>query len=145
MNTIITGGFFNLAETELVITTVIVILLVIAAIPALLANIVLSRIPEQHRKQNPGLAFLLIIPLFSVIWAFFVHPRVADSLKSYYDSLGAHQYGDCGRSLALWLCICSVCVFVPFLGMFAGLATLVLLILFYVRAFNLSSKIPKKT
>lgn len=141
MSSIIAGRFFGLPE--LVIAMVLVILLVIEAIPAILAYIVLSRIPEQHRKQSPGLVFLLLIPLFSVIWAFFVHPRVAESLKSYYDSLGANLYGDCGKSLALWLCICSVCVFVPFLGMFAGLAALVLLILFYVRAFDLSSKIPK--
>lgn len=126
-----------------VIMVVASFLLLLAAIPAVLAFVVLSRIPEQHRKQTPGLAFLLLIPFFSIIWAFFVHPKVAESLKSYFAAKGDTSVGDCGASLALWLCISSVCALIPIVNIFAGLAALVLLIIFYVKAFDLSSRIAK--
>jgi len=135
---------FGLGLPELlVITMILSTLLVFAAVPAILAYLVLSRIPPQFRKQDPGMSFLLLIPLFSVVWNFFVHPKVAESMKAYFDAQGPHTYGDCGGSLALWLCICGACSFVPLLGLFAGIAGLVLMIVFYVKAFELSARIPK--
>jgi len=105
----------------------------LAAFPAWCAYTVLSSIPVRHRKQSPGLASLLLIPYFSMVWAFFVHPRVAQSLKSYYYSQGTPANGDCGDALALWSCL---------LGIICGPAALVLLIIFYVKAFELSAKMP---
>jgi hypothetical protein len=135
---------FGLGMPELLVVAMILgMLLVFAAIPAVLAFLVLNRIPPQFRKQQPGLAFLLLIPVFSLVWNFFVHPKVAESIKAYYDAQGVPTNGDCGASLALWLCICCVCSLVPFLGMFAGVAGLVLMILFYVKAFDLTARIPK--
>ncbi len=128
----------SLGITELaVILTIVGSLLILGAIPAVLAFIVLSRVPAQFRRQEPALAFLLLIPIFSLVWMFFVHPKVAASLKAYYDAQGPHPHGDCGGTLALAMCICSLCVIIPF----AGLAALVLLIIFYVKAFQLSAGI----
>jgi hypothetical protein len=104
-----------------------------AAFPAWCAYTVLSSIPVRHRKQSPGLAFLLLIPFFSMIWAFFVHPRVAQSLKSYYDSHGTPTNGDYGGALALWSCL---------FGITCGPA-LLLVIIFYVKAFELSAQLPQ--
>jgi len=126
-----------------IILTILGVVLLLGAVPAILAFVVLSRIPPQFRKQEPGLAFLLLIPLFSLIWTFFVHPKVAESLKAYYDAQGPHAHGDCGGTIALWLCICSVCTIVPVLGSCLGLAALILLIVFYVQAFQLSAGIRK--
>ncbi|MBX3737040.1 MAG: hypothetical protein KF715_10145 [Candidatus Didemnitutus sp.] len=137
------GGIFGLGGPELLLILIILgFALAFAAIPAVLAYLVLNRIPPQFRRQSPGLAFLLLIPFFSLIWNFFVHPKVAESLKAYYDAHGAHSHGDCGGGLALWMCICCVGAFIPFLGFVAGIAGLVLLIMFYVKAFELSSRIP---
>jgi len=137
------AGIFGLGGPELLLIIAILgISLTVMAIPAVLAYVVLNRIPMQFRRQSPGLAFLLLIPFFSLVWNFFVHPKVAESLKAYYDSRGAHPHGDCGGGLALWMCICGVAVFIPFLGFVAGIAGLVLLIMFYVKAFELSSRIP---
>lgn len=141
----IIAGMLGLGMPELILVmTIVSILLVFAAIPSILAYKVLSRIPPQFRKQEPGMAFLLLIPFFSVIWNFFVHPKVAESLKSYFDAQGTHAHGDCGGSLALWLCICGACAFVPILGFVAGIAGLVLLITFYVKALELSARIPSQ-
>ena len=124
----------------LVIAIILGLLLVLSAIPAILAYIVLSRIPEESRTQNPALAFLLLVPFFSVIWAFFVHPKVASSLRKHFEKIGSPQE-DYGDKLALWFCIASACAFVPVLGAVGGIAALVLGILFYIKTFALSAKI----
>jgi hypothetical protein len=130
-------------DTSIIVIFLCVYLL-LAGIPAALAFEVLSRVPKANRKQEPALAFLLLIPVFSLIWVFFVHPKVAESLRSYHISIGNHSVGDCGASVARWVCICSVCSHIPLLGILAAVATLALLIVFYIQAFSLSGNIPEE-
>ena len=127
----------------LVIGFLLSFLFVVSAVPAVLAFVVLQRVPVEHRKQEPLLAFLLLIPFFAIIWAFFVHPRVAASLQAWSAARGIATNGDCGGSLALALCLCGVVSFVPLLGLLAGLAALVLLVIFYVKAFELSAQLAR--
>lgn len=117
-------------------------LLLLCLLPAILSYVLLKRIPAEHRKQEPGLAFLLVIPLFSLIWAFFVYPRIADSLRSSFSSRGQDR-GDCGRGLALATCICAACTIVPLVNMLAGPAALILLLIFFVKSFSLSSELQR--
>ena len=136
---------FGIGGPELLVIGMILgALTIVAAVPAVLAFIVLKRVPPPYRAQTPGLAFLLLIPLFSLAWMFFVHPRVAASLKNYAEGNGDNTRGDCGASLALWLCICAAGEIMPGIGIFSGIAALVLLILFYVKAFDLSSSITRR-
>src|SRR4051812_44829858 len=112
--------------------------------PAVLAYVLLGRIPPTFRKQDQALALLLLIPIFSLVWAFFVFPRISASLQSYYLSLGRADVGDCGNSIAIAACVCCLGVFIPFLGAVAGIAALVLLVIFFVKAFDLTAKIPRE-
>ncbi|MGC9260218.1 MAG: hypothetical protein ACP5I8_09130 [Phycisphaerae bacterium] len=90
----------------------------------------LKRIPEPFRLQQPGLAFLLLIPLFNLVWNFFVYPPLAKSYKAYFDSNGDTSVGDCGYGIGLAYCIASPVVLVPCFGGIAFTVALVLLILF---------------
>ncbi len=137
-------GTIGLGSSELVVILVIAAFLLIpfALLPAILSFLLLNRIPAEHRKQEPGLAFLLIIPLFSIIWAFFVYPRISDSLRSYFASRGQDR-ADCGRGIAIATCVCIACSIIPIVGMLSGLAGLVLLIVFFVKAFGLTGEIQK--
>jgi hypothetical protein len=131
------------AFSVLFVIAIIFGVVVLSLIPALLAFLVLNRVPPQFQKQSPGLAFLLVIPLFNLVWSFFVHPKVAESLQAYFESNGDKRNGDCGRSIALALCICMACGIVPFAGFLAAPAALILYIIFYVKAFSLSATIPQ--
>jgi ABC-type Fe3+ transport system permease subunit len=105
-------------------------------VPAILAFVALDRIPAEDRKQDPALALLLLIPFFSLIWAFFVYPRISASLESYFSRRGDRSNGDCGRSLALVFCICSL---IPFVHIVA----LICIIIFFVKVFSLTGKIAR--
>ena len=93
----------------------------------------LKAIPEAHRKQDPKMVWLLMIPLFNIVWQFFVYPKIADSFKSYFDSIGRTDVGDCSRMLALVFCILVCCGIIPYLNICTGLAALVIWIIVLVK------------
>src|SRR4051794_2730546 len=61
----------------------------------------LKILPPEHRRQKPGMVWLLFIPVFNLVWNFFVFPAIADSYRSYFHSIGRTDVGGCGRGLAL--------------------------------------------
>ena len=52
-----------------------------------------------------------------------------------------HDVGDAGRGMGLAYAICAACSIVPCVGIFAGLAALVLLIIFLVKIYGLKAQI----
>jgi hypothetical protein len=101
-----------------------------------------QRIPPRFRKLEPGLVLLLLVPCFNLVWNFFVFPGLANSFKAYFDSIGDTSVADCGRDLGLGYAICCAVSVIPFVGCFTGVASLVLLILFLVKANDLKNRIP---
>ncbi len=102
-----------------------------------------KRIPAEYRTMRPGLVWLLLIPLFALIWNFFVFLRMPESFKAYFDAQGRTDVGDCGRTIGRWYAICAVATLVPCVGYFTSIAGLILLIIFIVKVFDLAGKIPE--
>jgi hypothetical protein len=107
----------------------------------------LKRVPEAHRKQTPGMVWLLMIPLFNLFWNFMVFPKVSESFDSYFKSKG--EAVPSTANLAQIFCIVAaasfVVGFIPILGMLSGiggLAALVLLIILLVKYSDLKNRIP---
>lgn len=98
-----------------------------------------NAIPREHRKMEPGMVWLLLIPIFSLVWMFFVYVRLAKSFQGAYAAIGRTDQGDCGEKLALIFCICCVASVIPFVGCIAGPASLVLLIVVLVKFAGLKS------
>jgi hypothetical protein len=84
--------------------------------------------------MEPGLVWLLLIPVFNLVWIFFVVLKIPESYQSLFYSRGRTDVGDAGRGLGLAYAICAVvsmgCSIIPCIGGIPALATLVLLILF---------------
>jgi len=122
----------------------------ISAVICYLISNCFKAIPQEHRKMEPGMVWLLMIPCFSLVWNFFVWPKLAQSYKAYFDSVGNTEVGDCGYNLNMALCIACACIllaFVPIpcvgqlLGTLAGLAALALFIICFMKAYDLKGKI----
>lgn len=101
-----------------------------------------KRVPAEHRKQEPGMVWLLLIPCFSIVWNFFVFPKLSQSLKSYFDAKGQTDVGDCAESLGLTYSILVACSIIPYLGMLTGIASLVVLIIYLIKVNELKNMIP---
>jgi hypothetical protein len=121
---------------------VVLVVLAIHIVICYLLSSCFRRIPAQHRKMEPGLAWLLLIPCFQLVWNFFVCPRLSESYLSYFLAQGRTDVGDCGRNLGMAYAICSACALVPYVGILPGLAALVLLIIYLVKALELRGQIP---
>ena len=119
--------------------------LAISVVPIILVYMDYQRIPSGFRKLEPGLVWLLLIPCFHLVWNFFVFPGLSDSFKAYFNSIGDSSVGNCGREIGLGYAICAAVSVVPFLGCLTGLAALVLLIMFLVKANELKNRIPITT
>ncbi len=50
-------------------------------------------LPAEHRKLEPGLVWLMLIPCFGAIWMFFVLPGLAKSYQSYFQAKGSARDG----------------------------------------------------
>lgn len=124
------------------ICVALVVGLAIQAVICWLVSTCYSRIPQQFREMEPGMVWLLMIPCFNLVWVFFVYPKLARSFKAYFDSVGKTDVGDCGAQLGLWYCICTACCIIPCLNYLAAPASLVLLIIFLVKAWGLKDQIP---
>lgn len=112
----------------------------------------LQRLPPEHRKQQPGLVWLLLIPCFNLVWNFFVFPKLAESYQSYFAAQGRTDTGDCGYGLAMTYCVGAVITtfvgMIPYVGAInclVGPALLVVLIVFLVKAGSLKGQVQDWT
>ncbi len=124
---------------------IVAVSLVISIVICAILSGCFSRIPQGFRKMEPGMVWLLLIPCFNIVWNFFVYQRLADSYKAYFDSVGKTDVADCGKGIGLAYCICVACCLVPCLNYLAGPASLVLLVLYLIKAVNLKNLIPPQT
>jgi len=106
---------------------------------ALLHNLY-KAVPEEHRELRPGLVWLLLIPLFNLVWNFFAFPKLSKSYQNWFESRGDTSAGTCNSGLALAYAILAACMllaFIPCVGPVVGLAGLVVLIIYLVKMFGL--------
>ena len=100
-------------------------------------------IPPEHRRIEPGQVWLLLIPLFNLVWNFFVFIRIPESYQSYFYSRGRYDVGDGGKSLGMWFSICTACSLIPCLGIIPAFVGLVVLIVFLVKITTLKGRVPQ--
>lgn len=98
-------------------------------------------LPERYRQLSSGLVWLLIIPIFNLVWNFFVFPKLSASYQSYFTEQGDTSVGDCNKTLGLVYAILAVCSIIPCIGIIAGLAGLVVLIIYLVKMNELKNRV----
>ncbi|WP_005036998.1 hypothetical protein [Holophaga foetida] len=133
-------GMAGLACGIVVIGAIIGLAIAIAII--LFLGKCLKKVPAPYRKMEPGMVWLLIIPLFNLVWNFFVYKAISESYQGYFQSQGRTDVGDCGKNLGLAYCICSCLCIIPVVNMLAGIATLVLFIMCLVKFAGYKNQIP---
>jgi len=125
----------NLGFQELLL--IVIIACSICVIPFVFYLITLQKalktVSPENRKMEPGLVWLLFIPLFSAIWMFFVADAVGTSFKKEFDKHGVFQHDKPTYNLGLTLAILQCCSIIPILGGIAALASLVIWIIYWVQ------------
>ena len=92
-----------------------------------------KQLPPGQRKLTPASVFFLLVPLLNIVWLFFVVMKLSQGYQEYFAANPRPGVGDCGYGIGLGWAIASACVFVPIVHFFAGLASLILMILYLVK------------
>jgi len=102
----------------------------------------LNKCSAAARTIQPGMLWLLLIPLVNLIWNFIVVLGMAKSLGNEFRARGVHNVeAEPGKSIGISMAVCAVCAVIPVLGIVAGLASLVLWIVYWVKIAECSRKL----
>lgn len=101
----------------------------------------LDRCSPESRAMQPGMVWLLLIPLFNIVWQFLVVINMAKSLGAEFKKRGIAAEPEPGKTLGLIFCVLNICGLIPVIGMFLSLGGLVCWIIYWVKIADFSKKI----
>ena len=94
----------------------------------------LNEVSEKNRRMKPGEVWLMLIPVFGLVWQFIMVNRIADSLRAEFDEQNiSGQEERPGYSVGIAYCVLYCCSILPILGFFASLGGIVCWIIYWVR------------
>ena len=93
----------------------------------------LKQTQPQNRTMSPGQVWLLLIPIFSLGWGFYVVIQVRDALRREYQTRDLPVTDDFGFAIGMTMAGLACGVIIPFLGLFMGIGHLVLWIIYWVK------------
>lgn len=99
---------------------------------------------DRSNLQMPAVnVWLMFIPLFSIVYAFIMYPKISESVKREFESRNASQPGDYLKTLGLTMAILGAVGVIPVdaLKGIVGLASLVLFIIYWVKAAEMKNKL----
>jgi hypothetical protein len=104
----------------------------------------LSKCSITSRTMQPGMVWLLLIPLFNLVWQFIVVIGLADSLGKEFRARGIlNAEPEPGKTIGIAMCVCAVCGIIPFVNFLALPAQLVLWIIYWVKITDFSRRLDQ--
>ncbi len=111
----------------------LVIALVITILYLMNLQNTLNQVHPSRRKVSPGNVWLMLIPLFNVVYSFFLYPKISESVKAEYEYRGLQSEGDFGRGIGIAIPITNLASIIPFVGWISVITNFVLFIIFWVK------------
>ena len=127
------------------ILVILLIVFAVSLIPAIFYILTLqkslNRCSPENRAMAPGMVWLLLIPLFNLVWHFFVVINIAKSLGAEFQKRGIAEELEPGKKIGLIMCILACCGIVPLLGILCSLGAFVCWIIYWIKIAGFSSKL----
>jgi len=103
----------------------------------------LKECDQSNLQMPPVNVWLMFIPLFNIVYAFIMYPKISESIKREFESRNTPQSGDYLKSLGMTMAILGVVGYVPVdaLKGIVGLASLVIFIIYWVKAAEMKNKL----
>ena len=96
----------------------------------------LKAIAPQNRQMPPENVWLLLIPVFNIVWNFIVVARIADSIKAELAMRGTPTDERPTYGIGLACCILSLCGIIPGVSV----AALICFIIYWVKVNEFKNK-----
>jgi hypothetical protein len=101
----------------------------------------LNRCSPENRAMSPGMVWLMFIPLFNIVWHFFVVINIAKSLGAEFQKRGMVEEPNPGKTIGLVMCILACCGIIPLLGILCSLGAFVCWIIYWIKIAGFSGKL----
>jgi len=101
----------------------------------------LKRCSPEVRAMQPGMVWLMFIPLFNLVWHFFIVLNMSKSLEAEYHKRGMAIDSEPGKTLGLVMCILACCGIIPLLGILCSLGSFICWIIYWVKISGYSAQI----
>jgi len=116
----------------------IILFLLGAIIPFIFYLLTLQKtfelISPENRKMTPGHVWLLLIPLFGIVWHFIIVTNMADSIKAEAESRNITiDEPRPGYSIGMAMCILNCLFFIPLINILTAVGGLVCWIIYWVK------------
>lgn len=99
----------------LAVIPIILVMLVLNILYLITLQAAFNTVSVENRKMPSGQVWLLLIPLFSMVWHFIVVDRLADSLRAEADKLSVFL-PDRRPAYDIGLIMCILLIIIPFVG-----------------------------
>lgn len=113
----------------------LLLFVVLALVPLIFFLLTLQKtmnvVSEENRKMPPSNVWLMLIPLFNIVWQFIMVNKIAESITEECIKLNIPlKESKPTYSIGLTWNICNLITFIPIIG---GLAALITFILYWVK------------
>lgn len=123
----------------------VLIVLVVFPIPVIFYLITLQNtlkaVSPENRKMEPGMVWLLLIPIFNIVWNFIVVNRMADSIQAELQKKGVSLTERPAYNVGIALCIIGCVTWIPVLGSVISIAGLICWIIYWVKISEFKKRI----
>lgn len=107
----------------------------------------MKAVSPQNRKMEPGMVWLLLIPLFNMVWQFIVVNKLSASIESEYTSRGlpckSRPTYNIGLAFAILSCVNVVVYWSLPLRNLVGLAIIVCWIIYWVQVSDYKKELQR--
>jgi len=118
----------------LLVIAILAPLLVPAILYLLTLQSALERCSAKSRTVAPGTVWLMLIPVFNLVWHFILVGHVSRSLRNEFNRKRTPGVeAEPGKSIGLAMCILAPCAIAPIVGVFAAVGGLICWILYWVK------------
>jgi hypothetical protein len=101
----------------------------------------LSRCAPQNRATSPESAWLLLIPLFNIVWQFILYPRISESLEREFRSRNLPIEPQPAKNLGLALAVLHVCSYIPAVHFFTAIAGFICFVFYWSKISGYSNQL----
>ena len=95
---------------------------------------ILNKCAPENQTMEGGLVWLNLIPLFGAGWMVYTVIQIRNSLQAEFKSRNIKTDDpQLGFGVGLAYAICACCTIIPFLGILSGIASLILMIIYWTK------------
>ena len=101
----------------------------------------LNKCSAESRTMTPALVWLQLIPVFDLLWQFYVVINVGKTLGNEFRKRNIPAEQNPGQSIGLAMCILELCGAIPVVGIPAAIAGFIVWIIYWIKIHGYSAKL----